>query len=91
MYKLYEGVVLLNNLVIISAVFVVAIIIGILGNSNYEQVAKVRDHRNLQMTLDDCKRLFIPGFERTECFDKSITAFGTEEQKLQWKSGYFKP
>ena len=81
----------MNNLIIIVVVFVVAIIIGIMGNNNYQEVAKARDHRNLQLSLDDCKRLFEPGFERVECFDKSINAFGTEEQKLQWQSGYFNP
>jgi hypothetical protein len=81
----------LNNLIIISAVIIVAIFIGILGNSNYQEVAKVRDQRNLQLTLDDCKRLFDEGLNRVECFDKSINAFGTDEQKLQWESGYFDP
>ncbi len=81
----------MNNLIIISVVIIVAIIIGILGNSNYHEVAKIRDQRNLQLTIDDCKRLFDEGLNRVECFDKSINAFGTEEQKLQWKSGYFNP
>ena len=81
----------MNNLIIISGVIIVAIIIGILGNSNYQEVTKIRDQRNLQLTLDDCKRLFDEGFNRVDCFDKSINAFGTEEQKLQWKSGYFNP
>jgi hypothetical protein len=81
----------LNNLIIISVVIIVAIIIGILGNSNYQEVAKVRDQRNLQLTLEDCKRLFDEGLNRVGCFDKSINAFGTEKQKLQWESGHFNP
>jgi len=81
----------LNNLIIITVVIVVAIIIGIMGNSNYQEVASIRDQRNLQLTLDDCKRLFGIGLDRVDCFDKSINAFGTEEQKLQWQAGYFNP
>ena len=81
----------MNNLIIISVVFVVVIIIGIIGNSNYLEVAKVRDHKNLQLTLDDCKRLFDEGFDRVDCFDKSINAFGNEEQKIKWQKGYLTP
>jgi hypothetical protein len=81
----------LNNLIIIVVVIIVAIIVGIMGNSNYQEVASARDQRNLQLTLDDCKRLFDEGFDRVDCFDKSINAFGTEEQKLQWQAGYFNP
>jgi hypothetical protein len=81
----------LNNLIIIVVVFVIAIIIGIMGNSNYQEVATIRDQKNLQLTLEDCKRLFGQGLDRMDCFDKSINAFGTEEQKLQWQAGYFTP
>ena len=81
----------MNNLIIVSVVIVVAIIVGIMGNSNYQEVTKARDQRNLQLTIDDCKRLFDEGFDRVDCFDKSINAFGTEEQKLQWQAGYFNP
>ncbi len=69
----------------------VAIIVGIVGNSNYQEVASIRDQRSLQLTLEDCKRLFDEGLDRIDCFDKSINAFGTEEQKLQWQTGYFDP
>ena len=54
-------------------------------------VASARDQRNLQLTLDDCKRLFDEGLDRVDCFDKLINAFGTDEQKLQWQAGYFNP
>jgi len=81
----------LNNLIIITVVIVIGIIIGIMGNSNYQEVASIRDQRNLQLALDDCKRLFDKGLDRVDCFDKSINAFGTEEQKLQWQAGYFNP
>ena len=64
---------------------------AIMGNSNYQEVTKVRDQRNLQLTLDDCKRLFDEGFERNNCFEKSINAFGTDEQKQQWKLEYYNP
>jgi hypothetical protein len=59
----------LNNLIIIPVVIIVAIFIGILGNSNYQEVAKVRDQRNLQLTLDDCKRLFDEGLNRVERYN----------------------
>ena len=72
-------------------VVVVAIIIGIMGNSNYQEVATIRDQKNLQLTLNDCKRLFGVGLERIDCFDKSINAFGTDEQKQQWQLGYYNP
>ena len=81
----------MNNLIIIVVVIIVAIIVGIMGNSNYQEVASARDQRNLQLTLDDCKRLFDEGLDRIDCFDKSINAFGTEEQKLQWEARYFNP
>lgn len=69
----------------------VGIIVGIMGTYNYQDVAQVRDQRNLQLTLEDCKRLFDKGPERDGCFEKSFDAFGTEEQKQQWKSGYANP
>ena len=82
---------LLNNLIIVFVVVVIAIIVGIMGNSNYQEVAQIRDQRNLQLTLDDCKRLFSEGLERDDCFEKSINAFGTEEQKQQWELSYSSP
>ena len=81
----------MNNLIIISVVIVVGIILGIMGNSNYQEVEKVRDQRNLQLTLEDCKKLFDAGLERDNCFEKSINAFGTDEQKQQWELGYWNP
>ena len=81
----------MNNLIIVVIAVIVAIVIGIMGNSNYQEVVSVRDQKHLQLTLEDCKRLFDEGLDRIECFDKSINAFGTEEQKLQWKAGYFNP
>ncbi|NNL59220.1 MAG: hypothetical protein HKP31_07165 [Nitrosopumilus sp.] len=81
----------MNNFIIISVVIAVAIIVGILGSSNYDEVSKARDHRNLQLTIDDCKRLFAEGQQRDECIGKSINAFGTDEQKRQWELGYSNP
>ena len=60
-------------------------------NSNYQEVAQVRDQRNLQLTLDDCKRLFDEGLERDNCIGKSINTFGTEEQKKQWELSSYNP
>lgn len=72
-------------------IFLVAILIGVLGNSNYQEVISARDQRHLQLTLEDCKRLFDEGLERNNCFEKSIKTFGTDEQKRQWQSQYFEP
>jgi len=72
-------------------VIIIAIIIGIIGNSNYQEIASIRDQKNLQLTLNDCKRLFDAGIERIDCFNKSINAFGTNEQKQQWRLGYYNP
>ena len=81
----------MNNLIIVVIAILVAIFVGIMANSNYQEVVSVRDQKHLQLTLEDCKRLFGEGLDRIECFDKSINAFGTEEQKLQWQAGYFNP
>ena len=62
-----------------------------LANSNYDEVTSIRDQRNLQLSLQDCKRLFVVGEERIECFEKSFNAFGTEQQKQQGYSDYFNP
>ena len=70
---------------------VVAIIVIVMGNSNYQEVASIRDQKHLRLSLEDCKRLFDVGLERDICFEKSINAFGTEEQKQQWKLGYYNP
>ena len=81
----------MNNLIIVSVVITVAIIVGILGSSNYDEVSKARDHRNLQLTIEDCKRLFSEGGDREDCIGKSINAFGTDDQKMQWEMGYTNP
>ncbi|MCV0393075.1 MAG: hypothetical protein K5790_07275 [Nitrosopumilus sp.] len=81
----------MNNLIIVSVVIVVAIVVGIMGSSNYDEIYKARDHRNLQITIDDCKRLFSEGSERDECIGKSINTFGTDEQKRQWEMRYSHP
>lgn len=83
--------VLLNNLIIIIIVIIIAIIIGVIGQSNYQEVTSIRDQRNLELSLNDCKRLYDPGLELGECYEKSINVFGTEQQKQQWQSGYFSP
>ena len=62
-----------------------------MGNSNYQEVVKVRDQRNLQLTFEDCKKLFDEGLERDNCFEKSINAFGSDEQIQQWELGYWSP
>jgi hypothetical protein len=52
----------LNNAVVtIIIVIIIAVCIGILANSNYEEVTTIRDQRNLQLSLQDCKRLFDVG------------------------------
>ena len=81
----------MNNLIIVLIVIIVVIIIGILGNSNYQEVVILRDQKNLQLSLEDCKRLFGEGIERDNCFEKSINVFGTDEQKQQWQSQHPNP
>ena len=80
----------MNNAIIIVIVAIVAVCIWVLANSNYDEVTSIRDQKNLQFSLQDCKRLFVGG-ERTECFEKSFNSFGTEQQKQQWDSGYYTP
>lgn len=62
-----------------------------MGNSNYQDVTSIRDQNHLQLSINDCKRLFESGIDRIECFEKSISAFGTDEQKQQWRLGYYNP
>ena len=81
----------MNNAFIIIFVIVIGVGIWALANSNYGEVTSIRDQRNLQFSLEDCKRLFVVGEKRDECFEKSFNAFGNEEQKRQWSSGYFSP
>lgn len=68
----------------LSIVIVVAVIVGIMGSSNYDVYVTERDQRNLQFAVDDCKNLFPPGIEQEECITKSLDVFGTEYQKEQW-------
>ena len=56
-------------------VIVIAIIVGVMGSANYQEVTSVRDQRNLQLALDDRKRLFNVRSEHNNCFEKSINAF----------------
>ena len=81
----------MNNLIIISVVITSAIILGIIFQSNYQEVSQIRNQNNLQISLNDCKRIFDEGLERDNCFEKSISAFGTDEQKQQWELGYSNP
>ena len=80
-----------NNLIIVGVVMVIAIIIGVMWNSNYQEIATIRDQNNLQLTISDCKALFDEGDELNACLDKSIRAFGTPEQIAQWELEYFSP
>ena len=75
----------MNNLIIVSILFVVAIGIGLLGNSNYETYILARDQRNLQATVDDCKNMFPMGLQRDGCIENSLRIFGTDYQKEQWE------
>ncbi|RMW38121.1 MAG: hypothetical protein EA447_04030 [Nitrosopumilus sp.] len=68
----------------LSIVIVVAIIVGIMGSSNYDVYVAERDQRNLQLAVDDCKKLFPQGTEQEECITKSLDVFGTDYQKKQW-------
>ena len=70
---------------------VIAVIIGVMWNSNYQEIASIRDQHNLQLSLEDCKRLFGEGIERNNCFEKSFQVFGTNEQMKQWEQGYYSP
>ena len=68
----------------LSIVIVVAVIVGIMGSSNYDVYVTERDQRNLQLTVDDCKKLFPQGIDQEDCITKSLDVFGTEYQKEQW-------
>ena len=56
-----------------------------MGNNNYQEIASIRDQKHFLLSLEDCRRLFDASHERDNCFDKSINAFGTKEQKQQWR------
>ena len=68
----------------LGIVFGSVIVIGIVANSTFDDYVSERDQRNLQYSLNDCKGLFAEGYERDDCIEKSINAFGTDEQKQQW-------
>ncbi|QDI88590.1 hypothetical protein Nisw_03095 [Candidatus Nitrosopumilus sp. SW] len=74
----------MRPLIPLSVVVVVAIIIGIMGSSNYDLYVAERNQRNLQLAVDDCKKLFQQGIEQEECITKSLDVFGTDYQKEQW-------
>ncbi len=75
----------MRTVVVLGIVFAVAIGVGIMGNSNYEQYVVERDRRNLQASVADCKNLFSQGMKQDECITKSLEVFGTDYQKAQWE------
>ena len=78
-------------LITLGIVFGSIIVIIIIANSTFDDYVSERDQRNLQYSLNDCKALFVDGYERDDCFEKSINALGTDKQKQQWKSGFYNP
>ena len=88
---LSEGIAYVNNLIIVGIVMIIAIAIGIMWNSNYQEIATIRDQNNLQLTINDCRGLFSEGKELDACLDKSIRAFGTPEQVSQWEQRGMNP
>ena len=78
-------------LITLGIVFGSIIVIIIIANSTFDGYVSERDQRNLQYSLNDCKALFVDGYERDDCFEKSINALGTDKQKQQWKSGFYNP
>jgi len=75
-----------NSVIVVTLgiVFGSVIVVGIVTNSTFDDYVSERDQRNLQYSLNDCKILFVQGYERDDCIEKSINAFGTDEQKQQW-------
>ena len=82
---LSTSTVYVNNLIVVGIVMIIAVIIGIMWNSNYQEIATIRDQNNLQLTMNDCRALFDDGKDLDACLDKSIRAFGTAEQISQWE------
>ena len=78
-------------LITLGIVFGSIIVIIIIANSTFDGYVSERDQRNLQYSLNDCKALFVDGYERDDCFEKSINTLGTDKQKQQWKSGFYNP
>lgn len=70
----------------LAIVFVVAIIVGIMGMSNYDTYIAERNQRNLQIAVEDCKNLFPQGTDQEDCITKSLDVFGTDYQKVQWEN-----
>ena len=78
-------------LITLGIVFGSVIVIVIITNSTFDDYVSERDQRNLQYSLNDCKALFVDGYARDDCFEKSINALGTDKQKQQWKSVFYNP
>ena len=78
-------------LITLGIIFGSVIVIAIVANSTFDDYVSERDQRNLQYSLNDCKALFVDGYERDDCFEKSINALGTDKQKQQWNSGFYNP
>ena len=78
-------------LITLGIVFGSVVVIVIIANSTFDDYVSERDQRNLQYSLNDCKALFVDGYDRDDCFEKSINAFGTDKQKQQWQSGFYNP
>ena len=88
---LSTSIVYVNNLIVVGIVMIIAVIIGIMWNSNYQEIATIRDQNNLQLTVNDCRTLFDEGKDLDACLDKSIRAFGTPEQIAQWEQRNMNP
>ena len=88
---LSTSIVYVNNLIVVGIVMIIAVIIGIMWNSNYQEIATIRDQNNLQITVNDCRTLFDEGEDLDACLDKSIRAFGTPEQIAQWEQRNMNP
>lgn len=88
---LSTSIVYVNNLIVVGIVMIIAVIIGIMWNSNYQEIATIRDQNNLQLTVNDCRTLFDEGEDLDACLDKSIRAFGTPEQIAQWEQRNMNP
>ena len=75
-------------LITLGIIFGSVIVITIVANSTFDDYVSERDQRNLQYSLNDCKVLFVEGYERDDCFEKSINALGTDRQKQQWNRDF---
>ncbi|QMU55344.1 MAG: hypothetical protein GKS07_10870 [Nitrosopumilus sp.] len=78
-------------LITLGIIFGSVIAIVIVANSTFDDYVSERDQRNLQYSLNHCKVLFVEGYDRDDCFEKSINALGTDKQKYQWRSGFYNP